>query len=241
MRNIIIPNNIIKYILFQRTGYLKNNKLFKLLSIFGSIKLLHKPCIFLKGVLFSRKIKGLFTEELEREYSVMKPFLSQKIKSVLDIGCGVGGIDILLSRHYENNINIHLLDKTQIDQNIYYKYEDKGSFYNSLESAKNFLHINGIEIERIYLQEATQENQVSQNNFDLVISLISWGFHYPVSTYLDTVYEKLEQNGIMIIDVRKNTNGEKEIENKFGNCKIIYEAGSFNRVLAKKVNNAEIV
>ncbi len=36
------------------------------------------------------------------------------------------------------------------------------------------------------------------------------------------------------MDIRKNTGGEKEIENKFGNYKIIVDSEKFIRILAKK-------
>lgn len=38
---------------------------------------------------------------------------------------------------------------------------------------------------------------------DLVISLVSWGFHFPVSTYLDQVHDLLREGGRLILDLRK--------------------------------------
>lgn len=234
MKDIIIPSNAIKYILFQRTGYLKKDFLFKLLTRFGYFKAFYKFSVSLKCLFFSSKIKVEFTKDIRNDYLTIKAFLPQKIDSILDIGCGVAGIDILISNHYGNDIDVFLLDKTQVDDNVYYGFEREGSFYNSLQISKKLLELNGINSKRIYLQEATQDNKIKFENVNMAVSLFSWGFHYPISTYLDEVYKKLKTNGILISDIRKNTNGEKEIKDKFGHCKIIFESRKFIRVLAQK-------
>ena len=99
--------------------------------------------------------------------------------------------------------------------------------------AKNLLIENGVDREKIYTQEATDDNKIIfKNNFDIIISLISWGFHYPVSTYLDECCKKLNENGVLIIDVRKNVGGEKELGARFSNIKVIFEGKKYRRLLA---------
>lgn len=236
MKDIIIPQNSLRYILFQRTEYLKDNFIFKLLTRFGYMKSFYKLSIGFKSLFFRMKIENEFNKNMVEEYSMMRQFLPQNIDSILDIGCGVAGIDVLISNHYANKINVFLIDKTRIDKNVYYGFKQRGSFYNSLQIAKNLLETNGVPSDRIYIQEATGDNKIMfENKFDIVISLISWGFHYTVAIYLNQVYEKLKPLGILIIDVRKNTNGEKEINNKFGNHEVIMESGKFARILARKI------
>jgi protein-L-isoaspartate O-methyltransferase len=70
--------------------------------------------------------------------------------------------------------------------------------------------------------------------FDVIISLISWGFHYPVSTYLDVVYDNMAENGILILDVRKNQNQEVLLTSKFETVKVIHDIGKAQRFLVKK-------
>ena len=172
---------------------------------------------------------------MKKEYLIIKPFLPQTAYSLLDIGCGLAGIDFMLSRHYSHNIKIFLLDKTQVDDTIYYGFKNKGSIYNSLPLAKSFLAMNNVDIGNIFMQEVREDNKiVFQSSFDIIISLISWGFHYPVSTYIQEVYEKLNLDGILIIDIRKNTGGEDEIKKVFGNYKIIDESIKSMKILAVK-------
>jgi hypothetical protein len=172
---------------------------------------------------------------MKAEYETIKKHLPQNAKTILDIGSGVAGIDVLISKHYKNKISIFLIDKTQVDDKIYYKFNKKGAFYNSLNVSKMILNINGVPLNKIYLQEATKKNEINfRKKFDIVISLISWGFHYPVSTYLDKVYTNLNKNGTLILDIRKNTHGMEEIKRKFGNYKIINETKTITRILATK-------
>lgn len=233
IKKIAIPKKSLKYILFQRTGYLRNNFIFKLLSKLGEFEFFYKATVIIKCWLFSLQIKKSFGEDMIREYSTIKPYLPQRLSSVLDIGSGVAAIDALISDHYGNNVDVFLIDKTMVDKNVYYKLEKRGSFYNSLSVAKELLDLNGVK--SVHLQEATDDNRINFNyEFDLIISLISWGFHYPIETYLSQAYQKLKSNGILIVDVRKNTLGENEIKKQFGNIQIIFESNKFIRVLASK-------
>lgn len=169
------------------------------------------------------------------EYSAIKDFLPKNAKNILDIGCGVAGIDVLISKHYKNSIGIYLLDKTAIDGNVFYSYEDIGSFYNSLTIAKRLLMLNGVSEKKIYTQEVKSDNKIDfETSFDLVISLISWGFHYPISIYIDQVFEKMSKGGVLIVDVRKDTEGENLIRKKFGLVQVISDERKHKRILAIK-------
>jgi 2-polyprenyl-3-methyl-5-hydroxy-6-metoxy-1,4-benzoquinol methylase len=51
----------------------------------------------------------------------------QSINSVLDIGCGIGGIDYFIAKN-NTNCQINLLDKTKIENEVYYGFKEKGAF-----------------------------------------------------------------------------------------------------------------
>jgi 16S rRNA G1207 methylase RsmC len=170
---------------------------------------------------------------MEAEYLDIKSYLPLKTKNILDIGCGIGGIDIFLSKHYNSpETTFYCLDKTQSD-NIYYGFKEKAAFYNSLDVAREFLSLNGIK--NICTLSANDNNTIETNEkFDLILSLISWGFHYPVETYLFQAYTHLQVDGHMIIDIRKNTNGLDKIKTVFSNIKVISETDKKIRILAIK-------
>jgi SAM-dependent methyltransferase len=217
--NIDIPNNAIKYILFQRTAYLlfPKNPIYRVLNKLSPQPLFNRFVIW-ESFFRKEKVKQLFNEDMRGEYEQIKNWLPNKCSVILDIGCGVGGIDVLLHRHYHHNpmTEFYLLDKTSVNKNVYYHYEKRGAFYNSLDVAKDLLRQNAISKSQIHLLDVKSDYSIKiPTRVDLVISLISWGFHYPVSTYVDQVYNVMNKGGHLIMDIRKSTEGEKEITNRF--------------------------
>ena len=243
---INIPRKAVKFVLFQRTQYLffrRNVVVQKIITFLPkriawaleSLFSYFNSTVSIEAMLTKKKVENLFSMEMNNEYESMKQYLPVNANSILDIGCGVAGIDIFLSKHYESP-SIYLLDKTEMPNKVYYGLTNKGCYYNSLDVAKKLLESNGVKSENIYLEEAT-DNKINFNNkFDLVVSLISWGFHYPVSTYLDEVYEKLNDKGVLVIDIRKKSevDGVEEIRKKFGNVGVVYESSGNTRIVAVK-------
>jgi 16S rRNA G1207 methylase RsmC len=117
---------------------------------------------------------------------------------------------------------------------VSYGIKHVAAHYNSLDVARKLLEVNGVATSNIHTQEVTGAPVFPGKKFDIVISLISWGFHYPVSTYLDQVYNLLATGGTLIIDVRKDQGGEDILKNKFDTFKVILEAQKYRRVIATK-------
>ena len=237
MRRYEIPDSAIRYILFQRTSYLRFTKstLYKVIRKripFFNYNLM----VGIEAKLSPKKIAAMYLSDMEREYRSMKEFLPDNCSRILDIGCGIAGIDIFLNEHYSNrSVDFYLLDKNEIEERVYYMYEEKGAFYNSLDLAKSTLVINGVEENHVHLIEAADNNDINMDkSVDFVLSLISWGFHYPVGVYLDKVYDLLVEEGVLILDIRKNTDGLDLLNQKFGNHKVVNEASKFCRVCVIK-------
>lgn len=237
MRRYEIPDSAIRYILFQRTSYLRFTKstLYKVIRKripFFNYNLM----VGIEAKLSPKKIAAMYLSDMEREYRSMKGFLPDNCSRILDIGCGIAGIDIFLNEHYSNrSVDFYLLDKNEIEERVYYMYEEKGAFYNSLDLAKSTLVINGVEENHVHLIEAADNNDINMDkSVDFVLSLISWGFHYPVGVYLDKVYDLLVEEGVLILDIRKNTDGLDLLNQKFGNHKVVNETSKFCRVCVIK-------
>lgn len=243
----VSSHRVIKFILFQRSQYLlwrRSSVIQKFANMlprriaYGLEALASNfnATVSLEALFTRKSVEKLFSEEMTEEYKQMKPYLPEHSHAILDIGAGVGGIDILLGKHYKSDRPmIYLLDKTEMPNKVYYSLREKGCFYNSLALARDLLAENGIRPEQIFLQEATDDNRIiSDTKFDLIVSLISWGFHYPIATYLDQVYEKLADNGAVITDVRRHGNGIELLQKKFARTKIIFEAKKHVRIVAWK-------
>ncbi|MCP4607279.1 MAG: hypothetical protein GY845_01005 [Planctomycetes bacterium] len=233
-----IPDEAVQYILFQRTSYLKlsRNWFCRTLKKISPIYLYNN---FVKAEAYFRRdtIKRLYCEDMSIEYETIKDHLPQTCQNILDIGCGMAGIDIFLSRHYQSDTNIDyfLFDKTEINRKVFYGYKEKSAFYNSLIMAKRFLALNGIDESKIHPIEVPSNNKISIDaSFDLVISLISWGFHYPLAQYLDDVYKLLNDGGTLILDLRKTTEDKAVLKDRFSSVKQIAEGQKYYRMLAIK-------
>ena len=237
MDDIILPDSAFKYIILQRTEYvnLQKNMLVRLITNFLPFINYNRIVSFI--ATFKRKaILFHFNQDMQREYITIRDQLPKKCSRILDIGCGIAGIDIFLQNHYgKDNISFYLLDKSQLDTGVSYGFRQRGEFYNSLPIAKDAMVINGVSEKNITLLEATDNNDIAiQEPVDIALSFISWGFHYPVSTYLNNVYDLLSDEGILILDVRKGTDGITRLKEKFSNYFVICEKQKYHRVLFRK-------
>lgn len=229
-----IDHNAIPYILFQRTQYIKKSAIHKavakVLRVFKGVESF-ESMLKANVYLSSSSIKKEYQSDMLSEYESLKKDLPETAQNILDIGCGIAGLDVLISAHYDNKVNVNLLDKSSIDGDVHYGFEKQGSFYNSLSLSKKVLMDNGVLEGNIFLQEATPKNEINFNKkFDLIISIISWGFHYPVEVYLNQVYDKLNLGGTLILDVRKESNGIELLTKKFGKYSVVMEFKKHTRV-----------
>jgi SAM-dependent methyltransferase len=240
-RPLLVPDSAIKYILFQRTAYIR----LPVARIDSVIRRLSPgqvgtPAYNLGIALESRfgrgRTKMLYAEDMEREYQSIRAFLPTVCTSVLDIGCGVAGIDVFVQRHYEeDDIDFFLLDRSEVTTNVFYSFQSHGAFYNSLEVARTLMTLNGIPAERIHLLEATPAMEIRiTGKIDLVISLLSWGFHYPVSTYLSRVHDLLSDRGVLVMDIRKGSDGLQLLRSLFPHTEIVQSTLKYDRVAARK-------
>lgn len=232
--NINVSRRAIHYILLQRTGY-QTPLLAKLLR--------HLPScpghflVSLEAFIRNQYIVSRFQSGILGDFNSIKDSLPGNASLILDIGCGVAGIDVLLSRHYSQPQppQIYLSDYEETSSVIKYDFSRSPAKYNSLKIAKTLLVQNAVPKETIRLIDPNKLSSLSHNlSFDLVISILAWGFHFPVTEYLDTVYELLSDTGVLILDVRQSTTGIKELQSKFQNVKILVEDEVKARVLAIK-------
>lgn len=232
-----VPESAARYILLQRTEYLTftNRSLPRFIRrLIPSLD--YRRWVEFEARLNAGKVIALYMTDMEKEYESIKDFLPPICSRILDIGCGIAGIDVLLYEHYSNEgIEFFLLDKSAVEENIYYDYEEKGAFYNSLELSEETLVRNGVDRNRIHLLEASEGSGIDiEKPVDLALSLLSWGFHYPVGTYLEQVHGVLDVGGVLILDVRKGTGGLDQIREKFGHYTVVREDAKYTRVCATK-------
>ena len=168
------------------------------------------------------------TEELFRkEIDLIKGYLPSKVENIMDIGCGLGIINIYLNDIYINQPNFFLLDKNRIDKKIMYGFSSNYESYNDLNETKNLLLINNININSIHTVDVEKDIEI-HNKIDLVISLKSMGYHYPLDLYLKLFETCCDKDTIFIFDVTEGYYKESLFKNYFDIVDIIYEEKSIH-------------
>lgn len=145
-----------------------------------------------------------FSQLIDYDLALMRPYLPQKAERILDIGSGLAAINVRLHQLYPD-AHFYLLDRT--DLNVEYGIETEQVFYNSQGVARELLQNNGVPPEQIHLLEATPEYGIGVDGVDLTLSLFSWGWHYPLGAYAEAVAGAVVPGGTLIVDVR-NWEGE---------------------------------
>ncbi|MDH3326105.1 MAG: class I SAM-dependent methyltransferase [Gammaproteobacteria bacterium] len=182
-----------------------------------------------KETLISAKL----TIDLYNEYRRVSPYLPVESHRILDIGCGLGGINYFFYNHYNaQSPDMYLLDKDEVSESIYFGFEETAAAYNNLLSSRQLLEDAGVPGEKIHVIDINKDKFPKQVKYDLIFSSLSWGFHYPISTYISEVVESLSNDGVLIIDVRKNTDGLKLIKTNFSNVKIIIDSEKYQKICA---------
>lgn len=151
-----------------------------------------------------------YLKGLVEDFRTIEPHLPADVESILDIGCGIAGIDVFLKRRYPK-ARLELLDGNG-DKSVYGWHPEKPLIYNDRKATEELLEANGFNVDRWH-DVGTKEHLKA----DLVISLISWGFHYPLSTY--------KVSGYCILDARR---GKERVGGK-----VIHRSTKYDRCVVR--------
>lgn len=147
-----------------------------------------------------------------RDFETIKPWLPQSVTTIVDIGCGLAGVDVLLARETRAK-EIVLVD-------------GDGTGYRKMgfvpgTSAWFDVGI-GAELVKKNLRGKKVEARAADPNLtipcDLLISLKSWGHHYTVDEYLGLAQRSLRPGGRLILDIRNGTKGGVTLATRGFNC-----------------------
>ena len=217
---IKLNNKSRKLLLLQRNELLSDNQKW-LRKKFGRFIFTNILVNYFHHKDLEKKTENLFLTEIK----TFKNYLPNSVNNVMDIGCGLGIINIYLNKIFNNKPNFFLLDKNRIDKKIKYGFSDNYESYNDLTETKNILLNNKFKNSCIKLFNV--ENKIIINKkIDLVISLKSMGYHYPLEIYLNLFKKCCSKNTIFIFDVNEKYYNKNVIEKYFKNFKVIYEEKS---------------
>jgi cyclopropane fatty-acyl-phospholipid synthase-like methyltransferase len=159
------------------------------------------------------RCRGTFTQLLQH--------LPKYGYHLLDVGCGMGGIGLLLVDHYIGKIQVTpdsvgpsqpLLDLLDGDVSVrgisghrpkgYQSFGENNKPWNDATATAQRFRSFGYDTRAL-----TPDTECWGPNLDVIVSTRSWGHHYPVDVYLKKAYEALTPEGIMALEIRYGTEG----------------------------------
>jgi hypothetical protein len=228
-------------ILLQRTGIQKSNSI--LLKNFNGLT---KNKFNIINVLFHslsyNKVFYAYEIETVNESNLLCKLIleefPEKNLTILDIGVGIGGYHKKWVREHSNNSTLYIMDNSEFNiRALSYGHGNSDRYYNSLFLTKNFLNdvdnskvkVEAIEIKKDYPGKIP-------NHLDLIISFISWGFHYSLEDYWSTIIQRMSLNSsIILVDVRKNSQSYSFLKEQTNfSLEIISSDSKSDRILIRK-------
>jgi len=141
--------------------------------------------------------EAYFKGRIQQDWQVIERFLPKSADSILDIGSGLGGMALLLSRRYGKRAKLHLAEKGEKDFD--------GQQVHVLSVAKRFLVENKVPAENIHLYDPKVNFQaLASQRFDLIVSFRALGYIFPYEIYRQTIRDTLRRGASLIMDVRRN-------------------------------------
>ncbi|MBR9843873.1 MAG: class I SAM-dependent methyltransferase [Rhodobacteraceae bacterium] len=151
-------------------------------------------------------------------------------KRIADIGCGYGFVDLCLYRRYDCDL---VLIDIESGNDRHFGFSEQHPGYTSLDKARQFLEGNGVPSERITTINPTKTPVEDAGSFDLALSLLSCGFHYPVDTYETLFRDQVNPSGGILLDIRRGSGGKAALK-KFGALTVLVRQNKHAKILARK-------
>jgi len=139
--------------------------------------------------------EAAYQASLQADFEDLEPWLPMFCEAILDVGSGLGGIDLLLARHYVSP-EVVLLDGF----NDPAEHSRHDRTFSNASAALRFFEANGGPRPGFIDTDFREAHDVDQ--FDLVVSLHAWCFHFPPEAYLDAVLGLCAPGARLILDVR---------------------------------------
>ena len=119
--------------------------------------------------------------------------------AIADIGCGYAMADLFAHRDF--GARLLLIDIEQDDAR-HFGFAETGAAYTSLDRARAFLAANGVAGDQVATVNPRKEELSAQPPVDVILSMLSCGFHYPAASYAGFYASGLATDGALILDIR---------------------------------------
>jgi hypothetical protein len=184
--------------------------------------------LYLEAMVRRKSILRQAVASIEQDYLELRSFLGDvTIQHMVDIGCGHAVIDVFFYRDYGATISLVDIERTSEQ---HHDFRSTGAGYTSLLAARRLLVANGVPDEAVSTTNP-RRGSMPDAPADLIISLLSAGFHYPISEYLPFARNCLRPGGTLIFDARSGA-GQLDVLAGFQELRTIRDHPKYRRVAA---------
>jgi len=113
MFQFTVPAAAAKYVLLQRSSYQRFTRVLPYRALRRHLpSTAYGHLVALEARLCAARVGAMYARDIFDEYLSFRDVLPAQCHSILDIGCGVAGIDVALKNHYAaSDLELFLLDK----------------------------------------------------------------------------------------------------------------------------------
>lgn len=146
-----------------------------------------------------------YTQRVREEAEQLRPWLVP-VERFLDIGCGLGLIDVLIAE-ITGARSVHMMDGVGDQKERVMGYNDGTKAWADVGVGARLVAENTPAKVTAHVADPTLTVRV-----DLIVSFKSWGHHYSIHQYLPLAQRSLKPGGRVIVDLRNGKGGREVLE-----------------------------
>ena len=170
-----------------------------------------------------------FAEWVYDDYLSLRPHLPPGPSEILDVGCGFGGLALVLALHYGRGPAFHLVEQRSIPGSEFSRPDAGAAALDPLACARQLLLANGVSEGCVRLIASDQPERLDDTDYDLVLSLRAWGYVFPIETYLERVLACLAPGARLILDMHKARGGLAALQKHLPAARLIDDRQDLQR------------
>ena len=152
-----------------------------------------------KHFLNSENIGKSYFDRMSEEFKTIENQIDHNDKSLLSIGGGMGGLEVILNNNCEIGF-FDFIERNFVSKKVVYGWSNNNSeAYNNLNLQTEFLVKNGLPKEKFKVFDFDKDTLPSKK-FDVVISLYSLDYHYDFNQYAKYLKENTHNESKIIFD-----------------------------------------
>lgn len=140
--------------------------------------------------------KAAYEASLEAIIQSIASVLPDRCEHIIDIGSGLGGIDILLAARYIPQPVVTLIDGLNDPPRVDWSFKT----FSNAEVALDYQKKNGTKYPCYF---APGEWPQHTKKADLIVSFVAYGFHFAPNDYIDDVKRSMHAKTVLVLDIRQ--------------------------------------